>query len=235
MARLIYLAPLVPAFLLSLLACLPLARPHSHRWIVVAFFYVLLDGAVTLEAPHLPGTHWNWIGKATSIALALIIVAVLRPTADESALRWPREPTEWRWTVLSIIGAALFASAVNFAYRDHQMPDGEHLFYQATMPGLSEEFCWRGILFVFLGRAYAFTNGKPNLIPAAIVSTLMFGLIHGISLDNGSPEFAWLPFTYAAALGAWLAIVRLRARSLASLVVVHNVANTCGALIGAIP
>jgi len=235
MARLIYLAPMVLAFLLAVLACLPWARPHQPKWIVTALVYVLLDGAVTVEAPHIPGTHWNWIGKATSIAFALVIVAALRPSSDESALRWPRKPGEWLWTVLGIMGTTLFACGVNFAFRDHQVPDAEQLLYEATLPGLSEEFCWRGVLFVLLGRAYAFTNGKPNLIPAAVVSTVMFGLIHGISLDNGSPRFAWLPFTYATAFGVWLAVVRLRARSLASLVVAHNFANTCGVLIGAIP
>jgi len=233
--KLIYIVPWIPAFLLAVVICLPWARPRRPCWIFVAFGYVLLDATITIEAPHIPGTHWNWIGKGASFVLALLLIAVFRPTADEIALRWPRGDREWRWAFVGILVATVFASVVNFAFRNHQPPSLEDMLYQVTLPGLAEEFCWRGLVFLFLGRAYPSVDGKPNLIPAAFISTIIFGLAHGVSLDNGSTHFAWLAFGYASLFGGWLALLRLRARSLGILVAAHNLGNAVGALVGGIP
>jgi membrane protease YdiL (CAAX protease family) len=234
-AKLIYIVPWIPAFLLAVFVCLPWARPRLPGWIFVTFGYIILDATITIEAPHIPGTHWNWIGKGASFILALVIIAVLRPPTDATALRWPQHHGERQWAIFGILGTILFASAVNFAFRNYKPVSFETILYQATMPGLAEEFCWRGVVFLFLGRAYASVDGKPNLIPAAFISTLIFGLAHGVSLDNGSPHFAWLAFLYASLLGAWLALLRLRVRSLGILVAAHNFGNVAGALVGAIP
>jgi membrane protease YdiL (CAAX protease family) len=232
--KLLYILPLIPAFLLAIIVCLPWARPRLPGWIFVAFGYILLDAAITIEAPHIPGTHWNWIGKSASFILAIVLIAALRPPADAIALRWPERYRERRWAIFGILGTILFASIVNVAFRNHQPIEFETILYQATMPGLAEEFCWRGLVFLFLGRAYASMDGKLNLIPAAFISTLIFGIAHGVSLDNGSAHFAWLAFLYASLFGAWLALLRLRVRSLWVLVAAHNFGNVAGTLIGVI-
>lgn len=230
--RLIYLTPEIPAFIIAVIATLPWARPSRPIWLVACLGYVLLDGAVSLAGYHqIHGLHWNWLGKAFSIALAGLVILILRPNSDELPLGFPRDQAAWRWTVLGIMAACLFSGTINFIMSDHVFPTPETIAFEATMPGVAEEFCWRGLVFVLLGRAFSRLDGTPNLVPAAICATLLFGLGHGFSLDNGSFRFAWVPFAYATTFGAGLAFLRLRARSLPSLMVTHNLANVCGALV----
>ena len=221
--------------LLAIVVLLPWVRPRRPWWLAAAIFYLLLDEAANIGPPHIPGTHWNWLGKAASVLLALVILALLRPGRDETALRWPARPGEWRWTVAGILGAVLFSVVVNFAFRDHEIRSAEDLLFQATMPGLAEELSWRCLLFLLVGRAYMHHDGRPNLLAGSMIGTLHFGLAHGFSFDAGVVGFVWLPFAYTTVFGAWLALIRLRARSLAALVVSHNAANVCGALVSGLP
>jgi membrane protease YdiL (CAAX protease family) len=233
LSGLITLAPLIPSFLAAVLACLPWFRPSRPLWLIACLGYLRLDGTVTLAGHHLiPGLQWNWAGKGFSAILALIIILVMRPAQSELPLG---RPENWRWTILGIAGAALFAGALSFLFRDHAAPTPETLVYQATMPGLSEELCWRGLVFAFFGRAYARANGTPNLIPASVTTTLMFGLIHGVSADNAALHFAWLPFLYALIFGAGLAFLRVKTKSIPTLIVTHNAGNVCSQLVNSLP
>ena len=231
--KLIYLTPEIPAFIITVVATLSWARPSRPIWLVACVGYVLLDGAVTLAGHHqVPGLHWNWLGKAFSIALAGLVILILRPRPDELPLGLPRDGAGWRWTVLGVVVACLFSGTINLIMSDHVFPSPETIAFEATMPGVAEELCWRGLVFVLLGRAFSRPDGTPNLVPAAVCATLLFGLGHGFSVDNGSFRFAWLPFAYATTFGAGLAFLRLRAKSLPSLMVTHNLANVCGDLVG---
>ena len=228
-----YLAPEIPAFVIAVAASSFWARPSRPVWLVACLGYVLLDGAVTLAGYHrIPGLHWNWLGKAFSIALAGAVILILRPGRNELPLGFPTDKVGRRWTMSGILAACLFSGTVNFMIPDHVFPNAETIAYEATMPGVAEELCWRGLVFVLLGRAFSRSGRAPNLVPAAICATLLFGLGHGFSVDNGSFRFAWLPFVYATIFGAGMAVLRLRAKSLAGLVVTHNLANVCGELAG---
>ena len=236
MSRLIYLAPSVPAFILAIVGCPPWFRPTRPIWLLVCLGYILADEAITLAGLHLiPGLDWNWIGKAFSVALACLVIAVLRPTRTELPLGLPAGRRAWAWTFVGMLVATLFTASVSFATRDHTVPTVGKIAYEATMPGLAEELCWRGLVFLFLGRAYRRRDHTPNLVPAAIVSTLMFGLLHGINIDRGSTRFAWIPFLFASLFAAWAAILRLRTRSLPALVATHNIANVCSDFVNALP
>jgi membrane protease YdiL (CAAX protease family) len=226
----------MPAFLIAVLACLPWFRPTRPLWLIACLGYILLDGTVTFAGYHLiPGLQWNWAGKGFSAILALTMILIMRPAHDELPLGLPADPASWRWTILGIIAAALFAGTVSFLFRDHAAPTAETLAYQATMPGLSEELCWRGLVFVLLARAYARANETPNLIPAAFITALLFGVIHAFNVDNGAFRLAWLPFFYAVIFGAGLAFLRLKARSIPGLILTHNAANVFSSLINYLP
>lgn len=230
-----YIAPEIFAFFLAVLICLPWLRPCRVKWLIVSVCYIFVDALVTLTAPGIHGLAWNWSGKTASLVLAVIIFMILRLPSDQSALRWPQTRMEWRWTVLGVAVASAFAGVVNFVLRDHSSLSIEQLVYEGSLPGLAEEMVWRGVLFIFLARAYTPTNDVVNFAPAAVISTLIFGLGHGVSLDHGSPNFHWLPFCYATLLGAWLAFLRIRVKSMITLTVAHNASNLCGVLANALP
>jgi membrane protease YdiL (CAAX protease family) len=232
--NLIYLAPEVPAFIIVVLAYSPWVRPRQMVWLLSALVYLLLDGVVTIEGDFHLGS-WNWTGKAASVLLALLCFVALRARPAESALQLPRTPTAWQWSVIGLAGAAVFAGAVSYYYRDHGPPNAEALLFEATMPGLAEELAWRGVLYLLLLRAYTDADGVMRAGPVALITTLIFGLGHGFNMDHHRMNFAWLPFAYATIFGGWLAFLRLRTRSLAALIVSHNVSNVCTLLVNGLP
>jgi membrane protease YdiL (CAAX protease family) len=228
---LVYLAPVVPGFAAGVALCLPWARPARPVWLLVCLGYVLADNLVTALGHHdNPGLHWNWAGKALSVGLAGLVVAAVRPGRAALPLGVPVNRAGWRWSCIGIVASLLFCGGIAFIFRDHTKPGMEVIAFQATMPGLAEELCYRGVVFVLLGRAYAQTDGTPNAIPAAVIGTLLFGLAHAIDVTAGGFRFAILPFAYALVVGAGLAVVRMKARSVASCVLAHNVGNVCGAV-----
>ncbi len=236
MSRLIYLAPSVPAFIVAIVGCLPWFRPTRPIWLFACLGYILADEAITFASLHLvAGLDRNWIGKAFSAALACLVIAVLGPSRTELPLGLPTGRRAWAWTFAGMLVATLFTASVSFALRDHTVPSIGTIAYEATMPGLAEELCWRGLVFLFLGRAYRRPDQTLNFVPAAITSTLMFGLLHGITIDHGSTRFAWIPFLFASLFAALAAILRLRARSLPALIATHNITNVCSDLVNALP
>ncbi len=236
MTGLIYLALSVPAFIIAIAGCLPWFRPTRPVWLFACLGYILADEAVTFASLHLiPGLDWNWVGKAFSVALACLVVAILRPTRTELPLGLPAGRRAWARTFVGMLVATLFTASVGFALRDHTVPTMDKIAYEATMPGLAEELCWRGLVFLFLGRAYRRPDHTLSLVPAAIASTLIFGLLHGINIDRGSTRFVWIPFLFASLFAAWAAILRLRSRSLPALIATHNIANVCSDLVNALP
>jgi membrane protease YdiL (CAAX protease family) len=227
----IYLLMISLVFILTIVMILPWARPTRPMWLLACLGYIVLDAAVTVAGYALvSGPHWNWFGKAFSIALALTCIILLRPNQAELPLRLPRGVTGWRWTGIGIVAAALFATAANYASRDGLAPTAEAIAYQATMPGLSEELCWRGLAFFLLGQAYKHQDGTQDFLPAAVITTVMFGLIHLVALNHGSLRIGWPPFAYSLIIGAWLTLLRFKTSSVPSLVATHNIANVCGAL-----
>jgi len=63
----------------------------------------------------------------------------------------------------------------------------ETILFQSTLPGLEEEIIFRGILLTILNQV--FTNPKWTLAKVsfgwvAIITSLLFGLTHGLSFDS---------------------------------------------------
>jgi membrane protease YdiL (CAAX protease family) len=150
-------------------------------------------------------------------------------------LQWPPTSAAWRWSAIGLAGAALFAGVLSYVFRDHTAPGAVALLFEATMPGMAEELAWRGVLFLLLLRAYTPAAGEAPAGPVALITTLIFGIGHGFNIGHHTMDFAWLPFAYATIFGGWLAWLQLRTRSLASLIVTHNVANVVSFLVNALP
>lgn len=82
------------------------------------------------------------------------------------------------------------------------------LFSSAVVPALFEEFCFRGVIYGLLK--------KFGDIPAIIISSLLFSLIHG--------NFVQIPYTFI--FGLALAFTRYASNSLIPCIIVHLVNNS---------
>jgi uncharacterized protein len=188
------------------------------KWLVAAIAYLAVDSVVVIETPSPSWVHWNWLGKLASLALASLTIVVLRLTRDEVGLVWPRKRNA---TIVGIAVAIAFSGALNAVFATGEPTSIEAVLFQATMPGLAEELVYRGVAFALLVRALRSQRA------AAIVSTLAFAAVHGVS-----PAGVFiLPALYAAAVGGWLAWIRCRTGSLVGCVAAHNAANVAGTLV----
>ena len=220
-----------PIFLLIVFAGLLRSRPTRPGWLVAATAYAVLDGAATMAAPNPFHWQWNWLGKAASIMLAALTMRAGQLTAAQAGIAAPRRGTGRR-AIASGLALIAVSAAGNYAGRDGRAPGLETLAFQATMPGLSEELAFRGVLIALFARAY--DDARAGLILAGIASTLAFGFAHGLSFD-GSLHLAWLPFAFAVVLGAGLMLMRGVTGSILPTIVTHNAANVAGAIVAALP
>ena len=107
----------------------------------------------------------------------------------------------------------------------------ERLLYQATMPGLDEELFFRGLFLAVLGAAVP--SGGVNLFGARItvaglLVTLLFGLGHGVGIEDGKPFVSWIFIAVTAWFGFGLLWVRERTGSVLLPLLGHNLINFSG-------
>lgn len=181
-------------------------------------------------------THWNWDGKILSIFVTLALIAVIPSLSwDAAGFRWKQN----RGTIPALMAAALVCA---FSWtlallipHPHQPPTAEALWYQALIPGPSEEPLYRGLALVLLDRAfgnrYIQLFGAPFGFGAAIIG-IWFGLIHGSGIVDGHPVFDWLTIAATGTDGLLFGWMRMRTGSLVIPIVAHAVVDVGDTLIG---
>ena len=204
------------------------------RWVLISLvLFVVYD--VTLSRvfgllPNLPPeARWNWLGKASALALMLLVAAL-------PGLGWRRVGLTTRqaggWLVPTIVMIVVLAPLAWLNIADGVAPsDTETIAFQLTMPGLDEELFYRGILLLALNEAF---GARVRVLGAPIgwggvATSLLFGVIHGLSWSQGlvldADAMLW-----AGVPGLLLLWLRERTGSLLLPVIAHNAANGIAAL-----
>ena len=95
-----------------------------------------------------------------------------------------------------------------------------HIIETAFTEGVLEELCFRGILVCTLLKVW---HKKDAYIKAAIVSAVIFGLIHGINIIGGAnPGRTFVQVLDAGFLGLFLAAVFIRCGSVIPVMAAHS-------------
>ncbi len=215
--------------------CVLFTRRVKLGWLCAAAAYLVIDSVVVFHAPTIAGAHWNWSGKLSSVLIALVAIPLFQLRRDEVGIRLPSGERAWVETLLGISALTGIVLALNYVFRDHTGFSREALLYQATLPGLDEELVYRGIAFALIQRAFSTAEARWSVVSPILITSCMFGLAHGYSRDNGSAHFAWFPFSYSLFVGVWLAVLRVRTRSLLGAVFAHNLANAGGLWSASLP
>jgi membrane protease YdiL (CAAX protease family) len=219
--------------------CLPALRhPDARRWIPVIIAMSVLDSVATLlplyvHALQFPNTHWNWSGKILDIvvmlSVATIFIATRRFTAKDFGLTFKQAPGTWRAILFMMIPYLIIIAALTAKWFGETKPQtAETIWYEATMPGLAEELLWRGILLALLDRMFTerFRLAGADISYGAIALTLVFALVHGLHFGKDlAMQTSWLGALMAGVTGFALVWLRLRTKSLALPVVLHNATN----------
>lgn len=195
--------------------------------VAVHFLYLFLVTRGFAMAPIWPeGAQWNWSGKAASIAGMLLVAALPFAGWRKAGLTFRQAPGAWlAWAVLAVVVGVAFY----FAYTsgDGKPSPAETIAFQWTMPSLDEEIYYRGVMLLFLDRAFAPASrliGAP-LGWGALVSSLMFGLTHGLGVSDGGVSFDAFYFGWTFLLGAFFVWLRARTGSILAPLAGHSFGN----------
>jgi membrane protease YdiL (CAAX protease family) len=212
----------------AFLASIPLEKRILVTCALAAAIYVGVDDFVT-GLPSLfkvlkpVGAHWNWTGKFLSLALSAIVIVALRLSPAVVGLT-----TKQRHTRIGLVALLLFiawGSCLGMLFKPGA-PDIETLFFQATMPALSEELVYRGIAPAILLGLFRKKRSDYDIPWVAILSTaVVFGAWHGLKYSDGTFGFnamsALFPFI-GSIPGGWL---RYKTGSLLFPILAHSFAN----------
>lgn len=195
--------------------------------LVAAVLY--LGSVAVLSLPRLPvfaDLTWNWQNKIALLVL-LCVVIHLWPSMTWEQVGIVRPAARWWIPVLAVVGGALGSQLVVGPMAGFPLTP-ETVAFQSLVPGLDEELLYRGLLLVVIDRAFVARRRMwgAELGWAAVGTTVLFGLLHGIHVD---PDLAVLvesgPLVASTFAGAVLLWVRIRTRSLWTAILVHNGIN----------
>jgi membrane protease YdiL (CAAX protease family) len=212
-----------------------LDRKHfDPRWLLIAAGLVLLNDALLtrgygLLPDYLPGAL-NWQGKLLALAGTLLFAARFGPRS--SGITVAQRPGSLR---IAIPVSALYISffvGVALVF-PNGAPTREDIAFQLTLPGIEEEFLYRGILLLALDRAFA---GRVRFLGVdwgwgALLSCMLFGLAHAFGYGSDGFSFEPLFFVLTAVPSLVAVWLRYRTGSLLLPVVLHNFGNTITTLV----
>lgn len=230
--------------ILQLLIVIPLvvaARKSKENfkteWLIAAALVFVLTSVATdllSQITIFTGQQWNWTGKVASLLIALIFILLFKPlTSKEFGLT-----TKMNWTnanpILLICTAYFFLRFLIYYTATKQITPfhTETILFQATLPGLEEEIVFRGILLTLLNRVFARPKWTLAKVPfgwAAILTSVLFGLTHGIFFDNNFHlQFNAFIILRIAFDGFLFALLVEKTKSLISSIWFHNLINLIG-------
>ena len=99
------------------------------------------------------------------------------------------------------------------------------LMFQFFIPAIDEELMFRGIVLALLERAFGQSPMRCRLRfgYAALIMSIVFGLGHAFSMEDGRLHFAALMFSFTAVWAAIVTLVRTRSGSLIGPIILHAI------------
>lgn len=176
---------------------------------------------------------YNWQGKVLEAAWPVLLAfTVPMFAAKRIGLTLPEAPRSWRTLPIACGVYLLIGVPLLLLMGAHFSPGSADLstwVYEATMPGLGEEFVYRGVFLMLLNEAF----GRPWKFAGIqfgwgfIIVTVMFGLLHGVDAKApGDVHIYWSGMIIPAITGVVLAWLRERTGSVWPGVLFHNFVNT---------
>ncbi|HEY1772148.1 MAG TPA: CPBP family intramembrane glutamic endopeptidase [Gammaproteobacteria bacterium] len=177
---------------------------------------------------------YNWQGKVLEISWP-VLLAIFVPafSARRIGFTLPEQRRSWRDLLLvcvlyAVVGVGLILVLLKGTHFGVGKP--ATYAYEATMPGLGEEFVYRGVFLLLLNEAF----GRPWKLAGIqfgwgfIIVTAMFGMLHGIDVKAGATpviHIYWSAMIFPAIIGVLLAWLRERGGSVWPGVLFHNFVN----------
>jgi membrane protease YdiL (CAAX protease family) len=231
MTQLLRLAIITPFIVIAL-------RKREKRNIqyVLLFTAFFLVGSLVRGVPfyfksiNFTHTMWNWEGKFCAIVFSMIFVLIYRkiPLA-EYGLTWKPHSSSLKPCLILTTFYVIAGFIIGLLTHSGSSFSLEFLFFELTMPGLDEEIFFRGVGLALLNRAFGKNQDLfgTKIGWGLIIISLIFGLIHGVHLNDELKLkvdlFSISLTTFSGFLLGWL---RVRSGSLVLPIAAHNLGNT---------
>ena len=221
----------------GLLGAIFFRNSFRWRWLTAALvmnlaYQALLTRGFWLVPDPFTQANWNWAGKLAAIAGTLFVMSLPAFGWKRCGMTLDQGP---RWSgglvVFLSLSGLFFWLALSSA--DGKPDYLETIAFQWTMPGLDEEFFYRGTLLLALNEAF---RTKTGLLGAPIgyggvLTCVLFGLTHALSYEAGAVGVDLMTFAMTGLPSFFLLWLRERTGSLLMPVIAHNVANGASTLL----
>lgn len=166
---------------------------------------------------------WNWDGKIYSIVCGIAMYFLFRRQFSENNyFTFKQNKAGLKsalWIAIIIIGLRTLGGAL----RDKAF-NLETLLFQLSMPGIDEEIIFRGILLGLM--CSSLRNGRSAAWnPSIMINTILFGLVHAWSYQDGALDFNLVSFIGSGLVGYVLTYITLKTRSILLAILTHNLCN----------
>ncbi|ABI76491.1 CAAX amino terminal protease family [Hyphomonas neptunium ATCC 15444] len=222
---------------LGLAGALVLRSGFRWRWLIAALLLNLVYQALLTRAfwtipDPFPGADWNWAGKLAAFAGTLIVMSLPAFGWARCGARLDQGP-HWRGALLMFMALSGLFFWLALSGADGKPDDLETIAFQWALPGLDEEFFYRGTLLLALNEAF---RPRLNVIGAPIgyggvLTSLLFGLTHALGYEAGAVDFDLMTFAMTGLPAFLLLWLRERTGSLVLPVIAHNIANGASTLL----
>lgn len=232
--------------LLWLLIILPLliiakitTEKTNIKYLIVFSIYFLLDSYIRILAPkyiRIDFLNYNWIGTILTTILAIIFIFYHKKEIRKEIGFTTNINKTLKFGILLFVAFLLF----DFIFKLVLFPKGnefnlETFLFQATMPGISEEIVFRGILLWILSKAFV-PSRKIKGIDFGwgfIIITFAFAMIHGVVLkENMEIKINYATIIYLTLITSLsVGLLRKFSGNLIYPILGHNIVNSMNFLI----
>jgi hypothetical protein len=202
-------------------------------WLLPLLVLLVLADSLALNLhtwarlPSLVSSGWNWDGKLAALVLTMGALLFL-PKAELAQLGMFRGPAAGSMRPLCITIAVVIAFAVARGCMSSIPQSAETLIFQATLPGLHEEFAYRGLWWVLLAATLDRGAIEAGRIPrwTLVITTLLFACAHGVDWSRDSGLMVNnTALAMGTLAGTAYGLVQGYGRCLWLTVLVHNLSN----------
>lgn len=233
-------------FMIALLSPIFFLGKKTPNWkpkyLLFFVLYFVLDYCMTslpftFESLQISSLEMNWEGKILSYLGVLVFLILpkekklqdigLNFRVEEDAKKYFRNNLLITSGIVIIYGILIGGYSYSF----------ENALFQLTMPSIVEEIVYRGILLMLLNEVFQknFKIGKTQFGMGVIITSILFGLLHGLSLgESFEIQMNWFSFLLTGAIGFYLGLSRERSGSLLLPILLHIIINLIPVIIGGI-
>lgn len=199
-----------------------------HLLLVFAIFFLATIAILFIPSlPFLESLNYNWQGKFLSFVIAIAFVYFLPfLTPKEAGFTFKVNKSVW------IPFFILLGISIGYNILDSGLDGGdrtkEYLLFELTMPGISEEPIFRGVLLGLLNLVFI---QRKNIFGAsmgwgALIQCILFGVGHAVYFDeNQHIQFLFSGFAITFILGAFMTYLKEKGESIIPALLFHNLFN----------